>query len=163
MVDEAEELTAYHEAGHAIVSLLLGGRVRMVTIAPDRDDGPERYGNTEVLWRRASLDSRRMAQATIQVCLAGPVVEMIYSGDPYHPGLIAQWSEDWRSAWAAAAQLEPDKQRRLRLLESETASLLERLSADDMWAAISALADHLLAHETLEAEEVDEIVGPWLS
>ena len=36
------ELTAYHEAGHALMALLLGGKVKQVTIEPDNDDSPGR-------------------------------------------------------------------------------------------------------------------------
>jgi ATP-dependent Zn protease len=32
------ELTAYHEVGHALMALLLGGKVRLATIKPDNDD-----------------------------------------------------------------------------------------------------------------------------
>ena len=35
------EISAYHEAGHAFVAVYVGARVRSVTIAPDRDDGPD--------------------------------------------------------------------------------------------------------------------------
>ena len=41
------ELTAYHEAGHAFVAISVGVNVRSVTIRPDDDDGPERFGDTQ--------------------------------------------------------------------------------------------------------------------
>ncbi len=47
------EVIAYHEAGHALVAVLLGGKVKQVTIEPDDDDGPDRQGDTQVLWRRS--------------------------------------------------------------------------------------------------------------
>src|ERR1700730_1769160 len=105
------ELIAYHEAGHALMALLLGGEVRLVTIEPDNDDGPDRYGDTQVLWRRAGTSEKEFAQKAVQVSLAGPVAEMIYSGDPYHPGLVAEWAADWRQAWEAAIPLQPDERR----------------------------------------------------
>lgn len=83
------ELNAYHEAGHALMAILLGGEVRSVTIEPDNDDGPDRQGDTQVLWRRSRMSEKQFAETAIQVSLAGPVAEMIYSGEPYHPGLIA--------------------------------------------------------------------------
>jgi len=42
------ELIAYHEAGHALMALLLGGKVKHITIEPDNDDGPVREGDTQV-------------------------------------------------------------------------------------------------------------------
>jgi len=156
------ELTAYHEAGHALVAHLLGGKVRQVTIEPDRDDGPERTGDTEVLWRRSRLSEKEFAQVAVQVCLAGPVAEMIYSGDPYHPGFVAEWAGDWRDAWQAAAPLHVDERKRLKYLEDVSIQLYHRLKDDSLWAALAALADHLLAHETLDAEQVADILGEWI-
>jgi hypothetical protein len=156
------ELTAYHEAGHALVAHLLGGKVRQVTIEPDNDDGPDRTGDTEVLWRRSRLSEKEFANLAVQVCLAGPVAEMIYSGNPYHPGLVAEWAGDWRDAWLAAAPLHVDERKRLKYLEDVSIQLYHRLKDDSLWAALAALADHLLAHETLDAEQVAEIIGDWL-
>lgn len=90
------ELIAYHEAGHALVAYLLGGRVRQVTIEPDHDDGPRRGGDTQVIWRRTRADEVEFAKKSVQVHLAGPVAEMIYSGEPYHPAFIAEWAADWQ-------------------------------------------------------------------
>jgi len=159
------ELIAYHEAGHALVALLLGGNVRSVTIEPDNDDGPTRQGDTQVLWPRSRMSDRQFNESAIKVSLAGPVAEMIYSGEPYHPGLVAEWAADWRDAWQAASQLpqlNTDERRRLQYLEQISVELYHRLRRDDLWAALASLADHLLAHETLDSEQVNEIVRAWL-
>jgi len=156
------ELTAYHEAGHALMALLLGGEVRLVTIEPDRDDGPARFGDTQVLWRRGRDGERQFAAKAVQVCLAGPVAEMIYSGEPFHPGFVPEWAGDWRDAWSVAATLHPDERKRLAFLEQTCMRLHQVLRAENTWAALADLADNLLAHETLEWEQVEEIVGQWL-
>jgi ATP-dependent Zn protease len=156
------ELIAYHEAGHALVARLLGGKVEQVTIEPDNDDGPLRQGDTRVLWRRAGLSDKECARKAVQVSLAGPVAEMIYSGDPYHPGLVAEWAADWGEAWQATMVLYPDERQRLAFLERGSIQLYNRLKQDDHWAAVASLADHLLAHETLDGEQVEEIAGQWL-
>jgi ATP-dependent Zn protease len=156
------ELIAYHEAGHTLVACLLGGRVRQVTIEPDRDDGPQRQGDTQVIWRRTGISEKDYAVKAVQVSLAGPVAEMIYSGDPYHPGLISEWAADWREAWSSAEILHADDRQRLAYLESVSIQLYHELNEDPLWAALAALADDLLAHETLDGEQVEEIVGTWL-
>jgi ATP-dependent Zn protease len=156
------ELIAYHEAGHALMAALLGGKVKQVTIEPDNDDGPERTGDTQVVWRRSRMSDKEFAEIAVQVCLAGPVAEMIYSGDPYHPGFVAEWAADWREAWEAAMPLHAGQRQRLEYLEAVSIRLYHRLKEDDLWAALASLADNLLAHETLEAEQVQEIVGEWL-
>lgn len=51
---------------------------------------------------------------------------------------------------------------RLAYLERVSIQLYHRLNKDDLWAALASLADHLLAHESLEGEQVEEIVGEWL-
>ncbi len=156
------ELIAYHEAGHALMALLLGGEVRRVTIEPDNDDGPDRQGDTQVLWRRSGISDKEFAKQAVQVSLAGPVAEMIYSGDPYHPGLVAEWAADWSEAWNSAAALHQDERQRLKFLESISIQLHRRLQQDEMWAALAALADNLLAHETLDGEQIESIVREWL-
>lgn len=156
------EIIAYHEAGHALMAVLLGGKVKQVTIEPDDDDGPDRQGDTQVLWRRSGISDEDFAKIAVQVSLAGPVAEMIYSGDPYHPGLVAEWAADWREAWEAATPLHPVERQRLEYLEQVSIQLYHRLKQDDLWAALASLADNLLAHETLDCEQVDEIVEDWL-
>lgn len=156
------ELIAYHEAGHALAAHLLGGEVRIVTIEPDRDDGPRREGDTQVVWRRARMTDKEWAHTTVQVCLAGPVAEMLYTGEPYHPGLVAEWAGDWQEAWTAAVVVHPNERRRLAYLEDESIRLYRRLKQEPTWSALASIADNLLAHETLEAEQVEEIVAEWL-
>ncbi|MGL4514916.1 MAG: hypothetical protein ACRCT8_17660 [Lacipirellulaceae bacterium] len=161
--DEDEVLTAYHEAGHAFVAAYAGGRVLRVTIEPDDDDdGPRRFGDTQVLWRRACISDREWREKLVLVALAGPVAEMIYRGEPFHPALVAEWSADWRQASEAATPIAPDARRRTRLLEQRTAGLHGLLSDDDHWDAVGGIADHLLAHGTLDEEMFAELVENWL-
>lgn len=142
---------------------LLGGKVKYVTIEPDDDDGPDRFGDTQVRWRRSGISEKEFAQRAVQVSLAGPVAEMIYSGNPYHPGLVAEWAVDWQIAWQSAELLHPGERQRLDYLEQISIQLYQRLKADDLWAALASLADHLLAHETLDSEQVEEILDQWLA
>lgn len=157
------EIVAYHEAGHVLMALLLGGKVKHVTIEPDDDDGPAREGDTQVLWRRSGMSEKDFAKKVVQVSLAGPVAEMIYSGDPYHPGLVAEWAADWREAWEASIVLHPGERQRLEYLEQISIQLYHRMKGDDLWPALAALADNLLAHETLDQEQIEEIAEEWLS
>ena len=99
---------------------------------------------------------------SVLVALAGPVAEMIHSGEPYHPGFVAEWAADWKAAWEAAAPLVPAERKRLAYLEQTTAQLYRLLDREDHWAALAAIVDNLLAHETLEGEEVEDIMQQWL-
>lgn len=164
--DADEELTAYHEAGHACIAFMLGARVRLLTIEPDRDDGPERFGDTQVLWEVAKYTPRELCLRKLQTALAGPVAEMIYSGEPYHPAFVPQWSADWHYAAAQMkATLPPTSQSPAAIvqqLENETRRLYQTMRSDDIWAAVAALADELLAHETLDQEAIRDVLSFWL-
>lgn len=155
------ELTAYHESGHALVAWLLGAQINLITLEPEKDDGPQKHGYTQILWRRDRMTDREFAEKAVQVCLAGPVAEMIYSGDPYHPGFIAEWAHDWREAFSAAALIFPDERKRLAYLEQQTVQLYHKLKRDDHYNALAALADNLLAHETLDRDLFEEHMAQW--
>jgi ATP-dependent Zn protease len=157
-----EEVSAYHEAGHAFMAICVGAQIHSVTIDPDWDDGPQRFGDAQIIWPAGVVGPKQTAEKRILVALAGPVAEMIHTGDPFHPGLVAEWSGDWNDAWKSSESLHADQQRRLACLESLTVQLYQALRKDEYWAAVASIADHLLAHETLEGEQVEEIVGPWL-
>ena len=161
-MESDEERTAYHEAGHAFAAAYAGGRVLSVSIAPDWDDGPSRYGDTQVAWSRGRFTARDLAEKLVLVALAGPVAEMIYRCEPFHPALVAEWSEDWRQAWSEAAPIVADELRRTRWLESRVVGLHGLLSDDTHWEAIAGVADHLLAHETLEADAFTELIATWI-
>jgi ATP-dependent Zn protease len=156
------EVSAYHEAGHAFMAYFVGARVKHVTIDPDRDDGPKRHADIQVEWPIDRLTKTQFHTFLAQVALAGPVAEMIYSGEPYHPGFVAEWSADWDLAWASAEQLVAGQRQQLAYLERMTAELYSLIERDDHWAAVAAVADNLLAHEHLDGEEVDEILKQWL-
>ncbi|MEZ6055758.1 MAG: hypothetical protein R3C01_03545 [Planctomycetaceae bacterium] len=156
------EVSAYHEAGHVFVAVRAGGRVVSATIDPDWDDGPARYADVQIEWPLDQFTERELNESIVMVALAGPVAEMIYTGDPFHPGLVAEWADDWRTAWEALHHLK-DQRKRLAYLERQTQSLYQLLRRDEIWEAIATIADHLLAHETLEQAEIDEILEPWFS
>lgn len=157
-----DELTAYHEAGHAVVAMQLGAAVLSMSIDPDDDDGPRRYGEIEIGWPSDEFDDLQIRQRSVIVALAGPVAEMIHTGEPFHPGLVAEWKEDWRTAWTSAAIIAKDERKRLRFLEDVVARLHKRLSTARHWHAIAALVDQLVAHETLDEEQISDAVCDWL-
>jgi hypothetical protein len=156
-----EEITAWHEAGHAFVAVYLGGHVQSLSIDPDYDDGPRRSGDVEIHWKMSGMSERELAEKSILVALAGPVAEMIHSGDPFHPATVAEWSQDWSVAWQTAAFI-ADKSIRLAMLEKTTIELHQILAREHHWSAIGAVVDHLLAYECLEGETVHEVIAEWI-
>jgi len=155
------EPTAYHEAGHAYLAVVHGGRVSLLTLEPDRDDGPARFGEARIEWQHP-LTAKEQHHKWVLVALAGPVAEMIYNGEPLHPGFVAEWADDWQQAWAAAEFILPDERLRLAFLEEAVRQVHTLLRQDAAWACIAALADELLAHETLEWDQMQEVFQQWL-
>ena len=157
-----DEITAYHEAGHAYAAIFVGARVQSVTIDPDHDDGPDRSGDTVVLWHRSRFSQREMAEKAARVALAGPVAEMIHLEQPFHPAGVSEWRQDWDTAFESLEHI-ASVQHRLARLEQTTQELFQAFSLNRHWAAVAAIADHLLAHETLDEEMLQEVVEPWIA
>lgn len=157
-----EEINAYHEAGHALVALLVGARVRHVSIEPHDDDGPDRFAEIQVEWPLSRFSPKELREKMVLVALAGPVAEMIHTGEPYHPGHVGEWAGDWQAAWTAAEAFIPHEVKRIAYLEQTTRDLYQLLNADRHWAALAAVVDNLLAYETLEGDVVEEIVQSWI-
>jgi hypothetical protein len=162
MDDQDTEITAWHESGHAFAAVWLGGIIESVSVDPDADDGPQRFGDITVRWDRNEFSAREIAERSVMVALSGPVVEMIHRGDIQHPATIPEWAQDWTLAWSAADFI-PEKQQRLAHLEQVTRELYQSLFQDHHWAAIGAIVDHLLAYDSLEGDMVHDIVGEWTS
>jgi hypothetical protein len=155
------ETVAYHESGHAYAAHWLGARVRIVSIDPESDDDRPRSGETRIDWQRGKWTECELRLKGIQIALAGPVAEMLYTGDPYHPGFIAAWRDDWRTAWELATPLFPVERQRLATLEDLTRSLYQSLDQHPHWDAVAAIADRLLAEDSLDREEFLDTIEPW--
>jgi ATP-dependent Zn protease len=156
------ELLAYHEAGHALIAHYLGGRVRRVSIETEWDENLRAEGDTEVLWPVGQMTGGEFQEAGVLVTLAGPVAEMLYSGETYHPALAAEWANDWHEATRLAGEFIPTLALRMKYLEAQIRRLWKLLDDEPLWSALAALADALLAHETLDEEQVVDTLAVWL-
>lgn len=155
------EETAYHESGHVFVAHHLGGTIHHVTIDPEYDDRPARFGDVEVEWQRRFESAKERIIVQTQVALAGPAAEMVYTGEPLHPAFVQEWASDWQTALELCRPLFSDPKKRITELEHVCVQLFQLFSKDHVWARVAALADELLAHETLENEQIVEVLGFW--
>jgi ATP-dependent Zn protease len=159
-MDEEENLTAWHESGHATMAVICGGIIERVTLEPPFDDGPNRFGDTITRW--SGMTERQLMEAEIRVSLAGPIAEMIYSDENRPIDAVPEWEADWVRACEAAARLSRSIAQKRKILDSMTQQIFDSFQHDNIWTAISAVADDLLAHETLEHEQVKQTVDFWI-
>ena len=160
-MDDEIELTTYHESGHAVMASFLGGCVDRLTIEPDIDDQIPRYGDARIVWSGNRWTEHELSVCEIKVSLAGPVAEMIYSGEQYAPPFLAEWRCDWEMAVERAMRFLPVAEALTMYLERMVFELIRFFERDDVWAAVAALADELQAHQTLGQEEIVEVLGVW--
>lgn len=164
--------TAYHESGHAVAAFLLGGKIDHLAISQVDDitghylsvpeDGfPCRTGEIRVLWPDGIASESELAVREIKVSLAGPVVEMIFDGSQFAPEFIEEWRYDWALAVDRATEFLPKNKPVVEHLAQFTFELMEFFERDDAWAAVAALADELEAHESLDTDQIEDVISAW--
>ena len=139
------EITAYHEAGHAVCAVVVGGQCISATII---EDGIS-FGSTD--WIPPDDPARQMAVSLV--------------------GALAGWERDRRRGaayqagsgqdLAAAAACLPHITRPediTKTPEYRTAMLLARGTVANYWGAIDHVGRWLLAHDTIRGALVHEIV-----
>ena len=141
---------AYHEAGHAVVNLVIGYKVTKATIRP-------RYS---LLGRvnfdgRVSDDKVDEAIAKIKSNLAGPLAEQLINPEQFDNLILNGSRGDWQRVRRAAQQIANGMID--RLIRDTHALVQEHRSA------IERIAAALLEHETLTGKEIeglfDEVVS----
>ncbi|MEM6472105.1 MAG: cell division protein FtsH [Planctomycetota bacterium] len=162
-MDDEETITAYHEAGHAVMAFALGGQIDSIGLYAEADEWlPERYGDCHINWGRVNVNCSWQVQREVLTLLAGPVAEMIYRGEDIHPAQYPPWQYDWMLASrrvrdAVSAQADCGK-----IMETLLAWLKSHLSLSENWAAVAAVADELLAHEYMDGDMLSDTLGFWI-
>lgn len=186
VIDEHErEMTAYHEAGHAIVQVLIpeADPLHKVSIIPRGDAGGATFSLPE---KDRYLCTRKWCEAFICVSVAGRIAEATFCGDVDSGAasdiagateLARRMVKDWgMSDQLGFVRYAPDQQR-VSMMETkdyseQTAEIIDREVKAIMDNAISItqkllgahkevvgnLAKALLKYETLSADEVTQII-----
>jgi ATP-dependent Zn protease len=156
------EQTAYHEAGHAVIGLVLGYDVRKATIR-------QRYSYLGSAWiskkRHGSLGSTEVQSAGVSpgsddfghICidLAGPLAEKLVSPDPFDELIRYGARGDWQSAHKRARRINRQLADILiDVLMGETRALVQQHKD-----AIACVAAALLEHETLTADDIKRLTN----
>jgi hypothetical protein len=158
------EMRAYHEAGHVLVALLEGCRVKRVTISRrGRLGGVCEYG-LPVPRRTSARALRAIVDATAAVALAGSAAQDrealgrgLVAVDPRtgapFPLFAAGSEDDARIATRFARRLHPRAAARWAYL-GRVRTRVELVFADpSAWAAVRGLARALLRDRTLTGDE----------
>ena len=155
-MEEWDETTAWHEAGHAVIATLLGGKVETVSV---EFEDLQSAGDTRVRW--TETDSRQQALDDIQVALAGPVAEMVFVGDYDYLRIRAEHAADWDVVSASLSRLRMSPTAAEKLLNRIAAELYQWIRTDNVWAAIGDVADRVLVDGTIDGPTVQELVDFW--
>jgi hypothetical protein len=157
---DADRLTAYHEAGHAVMAELCGRLLTEVEIVGDRDHtGMVRSlafppDPTE---GAAPQSENEDVELQLKIILAGTVAEAMVSGRQ-------GWDEtsgDLDTAVRLGMRLVDDCEDVLPLLEDIGADVERDLRRH--WPAVEMLAAELLDRKALAGSEVRHLLKPYLN
>ena len=187
VIDEREkEMTAYHEAGHALAQLLSpdADPLHKVSIIPR---GPMGGGTFSLPEKDRYLFTRRWCEAYIRVCIAGRIAEEMFCGD-VDSGAAADISQATDVAremvmnWGMSDKLgfvryapSPTKASFVesRDYSEKTAQAIDEVVKEIMdqahreiralleskRAEVQRLAQNLLKYETLDVEDIKRLVA----
>lgn len=149
----ARDLLAFHEAGHAVMAVILGRRVRCASIRRRRDlNGYVDYENATSRILGITSEHRPLIETDVLVLLAGRAAEcQLTLGTPRsHAGL------DRQNARALLGILEPYEE----VVSSWMRYLLVRAQAmlQDEWSLVYAVARALMRDEELTGDAIACIV-----
>jgi len=155
-IADVERLTAFHEAGHALLAELCGQQLTEVEIVGDA----EHAGSTRARRLAADADEgpapravRQDIECRLKCLLAGAVAESMVSGRrPFD-----DTSGDLDLAVRLAMKLVDDCEDVLPLLEDIAAELEVELAR--RWPALELLAGELLARKRLSGAEVRQLLA----
>ncbi len=186
VIDEREkEMTAYHEAGHAVVQVLIpeADPLHKVSIIPRGDAGGATFTLPE---KDRYLYTRKWCEAFISVSVAGRISEEMFCGDVDSGAasdiaaateLARRMVKDWGMSDQLGFVRYTPNQQRMSMLESKdyserTAEIIDsevKAIMDDATSktqqllenhreVVGKLAKALLKYETLSADEVTQII-----
>ena len=141
----ALKATAFHEAGHAVMALILDRAISKVTIAPGQSHlGVQRLGACH-LQKGRSKNSQDFLEDEVMILLAGMVAESQITGQYCHQG-AAQDLRFVRRMLASRNEGERQIERlERRLLNKTEHHLLDK----NAWDAVERIAKELIQHETI--------------
>jgi hypothetical protein len=154
-LSERRKHIAYHEAGHAVIALMLGYKVDSVTIKPRY--GRLTLGSVEGIQPGEGSSYRVVDREAIdiKIDLAAPLAEQLVNPDPFDELIENGSRKDWRTARRTLRDNLHTRGKAEVLIVRyalETAVLVQQHKD-----AITRIATALLERETLTADEIQRI------
>ncbi|MGO8899274.1 MAG: hypothetical protein ACLQU5_13150 [Isosphaeraceae bacterium] len=149
-------ITCYHEAGHAVVALLLGLRALRVEWSPSAVTRSTGESEIEAAPPGQSDPPPTQMLNRLITCVAGMVAERRCQG---WPADIYNLVGDFESACDLIATLYPDVEPK-PLFSAALITAEALLSQATAWAAVEALAAAVLARRQLLESAILEVVRP---
>jgi ATP-dependent Zn protease len=146
---------AYHEAGHAVASCLLGIPILYTSITPSEEDGY--MGITEAPVKRNP--SRHEILNDMLVLAAGMIATTFLPRNPNHGDDSVGISDDIQRIQNHARHLAAgDHSEYLRLSDETYIRARKLLETSSHCAAVKRVAESLLERHTLDQAEVQQII-----
>ncbi|MGJ8672873.1 M50 family metallopeptidase [Rubritalea sp.] len=136
----SKELTAYHEAGHAVMAILMGRSVQKVSIIPSQN----RLGAVTMQKGRAKQVQDKL-EAEMLILLAGMAAEGRKSGQYNLVGA----SQDLRMVEKLALSRAGNPKQATKLIHKTLDKTQHLLSNKANWSAVKAIAKELLENESI--------------
>lgn len=133
-------LTAYHEAGHAVMALLMGRSVQKVSIIPSQN----RLGACSIQKGRAKQVKDKL-EAEMMILLAGMAAEGRKSGHYNIEGA----SQDLRGVEKLAMARAGNARQATKLIHKTLDKTQHLLSNKATWKAVKVIAEELEKHEAI--------------
>jgi hypothetical protein len=133
-------LTSYHEAGHAVMALLMGRDIQKVSIIPSQN----RLGACTIKKGRAKQVQDKL-EAEILILLAGMAAEGRKSGRYNIQGA----SQDLRNVEKLAMARSGNPRQASKLVHKLLDKTQHLLSNKSTWTAVKVIADELIEHESI--------------
>ena len=155
------QLTAYHEAGHAVAAVALGIGFDKVSVVDDRDTLgrivlDQKWPHLRPGFNPDDPEDRRIAESWILLALAGEFA------DAYHSGRIGvsspEANRDFRVADALAERLFTQPRERGAFLNEMRCRAYRFISEPLRWRQISAVATQLVKLRELDRRQVVQIM-----
>ena len=147
---DLRELTAYHEAGHAVAALTLGRPVAWVSIRPDR-----KFLGVCAFGKGVFRPSEDWVEREAIIALAGPAAEAGLTGQLDWAAAV----HDHDYAFGLARGRGGDDRRADRLVKRWLAKADHLLGRDDAWAAVERIASELVRREEISGRAARHLFG----